>query len=53
MAILGLSFAAKMVVSDAINVALFGAALSASLPPIEFFNSEKLCNFIQKHSDNR
>ena len=53
MAILGLSFAGKMAISDAINVALLGAALSATLPPIEFFTSEKLCNYIQKYSDNR
>jgi rfaE bifunctional protein kinase chain/domain len=53
MAILGLSFASKILVSDAIKIALFGAALSAMLPPVEFFNSEKLRDYILKYSNNK
>jgi len=50
MAILSLSYASNIPVSEATKIALFGAALSALLPPIEFFDSAKLCNFIQKNS---
>ena len=46
MAILGLSFAAKSPIMDSAKLALYGAALSASLPPIEFFNVEKLKKYI-------
>ena len=53
MAILGLAFSSNIPVLDSIELALFGAALSASLPPIEFFNSKKLRDYILKHSNNR
>ena len=46
MAILGLSFAAKLPIMDSAKLALYGAVLSATLPPIEFFDSEKLKKYI-------
>ncbi|MFX1316553.1 MAG: bifunctional heptose 7-phosphate kinase/heptose 1-phosphate adenyltransferase [Promethearchaeota archaeon] len=46
MATLGLSFAAKIPVLDAARLALFSAALSATLPPVEFYDSLKLCDYI-------
>ena len=52
MALLGLTFASKISVIDSIKIALYGAALSAILPPIEFFNSEKLHDYIQNHFTN-
>jgi len=52
MAILSLTYASGIPVSDGVKIALFGAALSATLPPVEFFNSEKLCNYISIQSDN-
>ena len=53
MAILGLSFASNIPVLESTKIALYGAALSSSLPPVEFFTSEKLCDFIQKDSNNQ
>ena len=53
MAILGLSFASNIPVTESTKIALFGGALSASLPPVEFFTSEKLCDYIQKDSNNK
>ena len=53
MAILGLAFASKMPIIDSIKIALFGSALSAILPPIDFFSSKKLRDFIAKHSNNK
>lgn len=52
MAILSLSYASGIPVSEGVKIALFGAALSATLPPVEFFNSEKLCNYISTQIDN-
>jgi len=46
MAILGLSFAAKLPIMDSAKLAIHGAALSASLPPIEFFDYEKLKKYV-------
>ena len=46
MAILGLTYASKVPVKECVKIALYGAALSASLPPIEFFNSKELKDFI-------
>ena len=51
MAILSLTYASGIPVSDGVKIALFGAALSATLPPVEFFNSEKLCNYISAQSN--
>ena len=53
MAILGLSYASNIAVSEATKIALYGAALSATLPPVDFFTSEKLRDFIQKDSNNQ
>ena len=53
MAILSLSYASGIPVSDGVKIALFGAALSATLPPVEFFNSEKLCNYISAQSNKK
>ena len=46
MAVLGLSYAADLPISDGVNAALYSAALTASLPPVNFYNIEKLQNFI-------
>ena len=53
MAILGLSFASKVPVSNGVRIALSAAALTASLPPVEFYNSDKLNNFIVSNSNNK
>lgn len=46
MAILGLSYAAKLPVKDCVKLALYGGSLSAILPPVEFFTQNKLINYI-------
>ena len=46
MAILGLSYASGISILDGVKIALFAAALSATLPPVEFFKQEKLQNYI-------
>ncbi len=46
MAVLGLSLASGISVSDSVRLALNAAALSASLPPVEFYKAEKLHKFI-------
>ena len=46
MAILSLTYASGIKASDGVKLALYGAALSATLPPVEFFDTEKLYNFI-------
>ncbi|MFX0186832.1 MAG: bifunctional heptose 7-phosphate kinase/heptose 1-phosphate adenyltransferase [Candidatus Hodarchaeota archaeon] len=51
MAILSLSYASGISVTEGVRIALFGAALSATLPPIEFFNSKKLCDYILAQSN--
>ena len=53
MAILGLSFASNIPVLESTKISLYGAALSATLLPVDFFTSEKLCDFIQKNSINQ
>ena len=53
MAILGLSFASNIPVLESTKISLYGAALSATLLPVDFFTSEKLCDFIQKDSNNQ
>ncbi|MFX1378922.1 MAG: bifunctional heptose 7-phosphate kinase/heptose 1-phosphate adenyltransferase [Promethearchaeota archaeon] len=50
MAILGLSYAAKISVLNGVKLALFAAALTATLPPVEFYNQEKLRNYILNQS---
>jgi len=49
MAILGLTYASNIPVSDAAKIAIYAASLSASLPPVEFYNSEKLIEYISIH----
>ncbi|MBN1801157.1 MAG: hypothetical protein JW891_06590 [Candidatus Lokiarchaeota archaeon] len=49
MAVLGLSFASKISIHDTIKLALYSAALTASLPPVNFFNSDKLKQFISEN----
>ena len=51
MATLGLSFASKTKVNDAVKIALYAAALTASLPPVDFYNQEKLIKYISENSD--
>ena len=53
MAVLGLSLASEIEVFDATRLALFAAALTAILPPIEFYNSKKLTNFVQSKLEKK
>lgn len=53
MATLGLCFASNIPVSIGARIALSAAAFSASLPPVEFYNSDKLSNFIISNSKNK
>ncbi|MFX1588834.1 MAG: bifunctional heptose 7-phosphate kinase/heptose 1-phosphate adenyltransferase [Promethearchaeota archaeon] len=46
MAVLGLSFASGITITDGVRLALYAAALTATLPPVEFYKAEKLHNFI-------
>ncbi len=46
MASLGLSFASGISVLEGVKIALFAAALVATLPPVEFVKQEKLQNYI-------
>ena len=46
MAVLGLSFASGIPVAEGSKTALYAAALTASLPPVEFYNSDKLKNYM-------
>jgi len=46
MAGLGLSFASGISVHDGVKLSLFAAALTASLPPVEFYGVKKLQDFI-------
>ncbi|MHA1275209.1 MAG: bifunctional heptose 7-phosphate kinase/heptose 1-phosphate adenyltransferase [Promethearchaeota archaeon] len=49
MSVLGLTFASKCPVQDAVKLALYAASLSATLPPVEFFNAIKLQNYISTY----
>jgi len=49
MAILSLTYAINIPVKDGVKIALSGATLSACLPPVEFFNSKKLKDFISNN----
>ncbi|MFX1312499.1 MAG: bifunctional heptose 7-phosphate kinase/heptose 1-phosphate adenyltransferase [Promethearchaeota archaeon] len=51
MAILGLSLASKIKILDAVKIALFAAALTATLPPIEFYDIDKLKTYILANSN--
>ncbi|MFX1383859.1 MAG: hypothetical protein ACFFBP_15595, partial [Promethearchaeota archaeon] len=46
MATLGLSYASKIPISDSVKISMYSAALTASLPPVNFYNPERLKNFI-------
>ncbi len=46
MASLGLSFASGISVQEGVQISLITAALTAILPPVEFYNIENLCNYI-------
>jgi hypothetical protein len=46
MAALGLSFAAKVPILNAVRLALYSAAFCASLPPVEFYDSNSLRDYI-------
>ncbi len=47
MAALGLSYASGIPVLDGVKIALFAAALTSTLPPVEFYNVEKLYKYIK------
>ena len=51
MATLGLSFASKTIANEAVKIGLYAAALTASLPPVDFYNAEKLIKYISEKSD--
>jgi len=46
MAALGLSFASGIPVLDGVKIALFAAALTSTLPPVEFYKVETLYKYI-------
>ena len=46
MSVLGLSFASEISVLNSVKLALSAAALTAMLPPVEFYKAEKLSNYI-------
>lgn len=53
MAVLGLSYASKIPISDGVKIALFAATLSATLPPVKFYNSKELNNYISTYLNNK
>ena len=53
MGILGLALASKISVFNGVKIALFAAALTASLPPVDFYTSEKLCDFILEYLNKK
>ena len=48
MAILGLCYASGIPLSESVKLALQGATLSSIMPPVEFFNQEKLIDYISE-----
>lgn len=50
MAILSLTYASEIPVAEGVKIALHGAALSSNLPPVEFFSSDELRDFILNNS---
>jgi rfaE bifunctional protein kinase chain/domain len=52
MAILALTYASKIPIRESVEISMYGATLSATLPPVDFFNTQELCNYISKHSQN-
>ncbi|MFW9936251.1 MAG: bifunctional heptose 7-phosphate kinase/heptose 1-phosphate adenyltransferase [Candidatus Thorarchaeota archaeon] len=53
MAVLGLISASKIPLLDGVKIAMFAAALSATLPQVEFFNSKVLENYILKYEKDK
>ncbi len=51
MAVLSLSLASNTSVIDAVRLSLFAATLAAVSPPVEFYDSKKLINFLQSKLD--
>jgi hypothetical protein len=49
MAVLGLSMASKTPILETAKVAIYAAILAASLPPVDFYNSKKLIDYISNH----
>jgi len=49
MATLGLTYASEISALNGVKIALNAAALTASLPPVEFYNSTKLGDYISKN----
>ncbi|MFO8017453.1 MAG: PfkB family carbohydrate kinase [Promethearchaeia archaeon] len=49
MACLGLSYAADIDILSSIKIALMAGSLSATLPPVEFFNADTLKEYIAKN----
>ncbi len=52
MAALGLSFASGISILDTVNIALYAAALTATLPPVDFYSIKKLQDFILNKKEN-
>jgi len=48
MAVLGLTYAARTPVLEGSKIALYGAALEATVPPIDFLSADLLINYISK-----
>ncbi|MFX0032335.1 MAG: bifunctional heptose 7-phosphate kinase/heptose 1-phosphate adenyltransferase [Candidatus Hermodarchaeota archaeon] len=53
MAVLGLVYASKISALEGVKIAMSAAALSASLPPVEFFNSDILAKYISTVFNNK
>lgn len=49
MATLGLSFASGITILDGVKIALYAAALTAKLPPVDFYKQEKLQDYISSN----
>ena len=53
MAVLGLSLASEISIKDGVRLALYAAALTATLPPIEFYKAEDLYKYIVAKMNNK
>ncbi len=53
MAALGLSFASRISALESVKIALYAASLTAIFPPIEFYNAEKLIDYILSVLDTK
>ncbi len=52
MAALGLSFSSAIPLYEGAKIALFAAALTSTLPPVDFYKAEMLQNYIETIMDN-